>query len=190
MSCVSEPKLSAHLACSFICLGLSLAGCARSEPPQLESRLGADPHYAYKGGRIDQRNGFLPERLTSAAQPGEFKKAVGDLVYFSSDSSDVTPEGQQTLTAQARWLNRETTQTVTIDGHADERGTREYNIALGARRAASVKAFLVAQGVNAARIRTISYGKERPVATCDDITCWSRNRRAQTMLGSVATSRN
>jgi len=77
---------------------------------------------------------------------------------------------------------------VTIEGHADERGTREYNIALGARRATAVKGFLSQQGVSASRIRTISYGKERPIAVCDDISCWSQNRRAQTVLNNGAVA--
>ena len=125
------------------------------------------------------------------ATPGsqrDFVQNVGDIVYFSTDSSELTPEAQQTLTGQARWLNQYPQYTVTIEGHADERGTREYNIALGARRANSVRNFLVSQGVSAHRIRTISYGKERPVAVCNDISCWSQNRRAQTVLNSRAGS--
>ena len=74
--------------------------------------------------------------------------------------------------------------TVTIEGHADERGTREYNIALGARRATTVRDFLARNGISPQRIRTISYGKERPVAVCNDISCWSQNRRAQTVLNN------
>jgi len=123
------------------------------------------------------------------ATPGsqrDFIQNVGDIVYFSTDSSELTPEAQQTLRGQARWLNQYPQYTVTIEGHADERGTREYNIALGARRANAVRNFLIAEGVSAHRIRTISYGKERPVAVCNDISCWSQNRRAQTVLNSRA----
>jgi peptidoglycan-associated lipoprotein len=121
------------------------------------------------------------------ATPGtrrDFSQNVGDIVYFSTDSSDLTPEAQQTLSKQARWLNQYAQYTITIEGHADERGTREYNIALGARRAQAVRNFLSRTGVDARRIRTISYGKERPVAVCDDISCWSQNRRAQTILNN------
>jgi peptidoglycan-associated lipoprotein len=120
--------------------------------------------------------------------PEDFKSTGRDTVYFSSDSSDLTPEAQQIVTDQSRWLQQYSQHTVTIEGHADERGTREYNIALGARRAQSLRTALVSKGVNAARIRTISYGKERPVAVCDDISCWSQNRRAQTTLGGAAVS--
>jgi len=114
----------------------------------------------------------------------DFSVNVGDIVYFTVDSSDLTPEARQVLQKQAQWLGQYPQFTITVEGHADERGTREYNIALGARRSTSVRNFLSRAGVNASRIRTISYGKERPVAVCDDISCWSQNRRAQTVLNS------
>lgn len=121
------------------------------------------------------------------AKPGtrrDFSQNVGDIVYFTTDSTDLTPEAQQTLTKQARWLGQYPQYTISIEGHADERGTREYNIALGARRAQSVRNFLSRSGVDARRVRTISFGKERPVAVCNDISCWSQNRRAQTILNN------
>jgi peptidoglycan-associated lipoprotein len=118
----------------------------------------------------------------------DFSVNVGDLVYFSSDSSDLTPEAQSTLQRQSQWLRQYPQFTVTIEGHADERGTREYNIALGARRATTVRNYLAQNGVAANRIRTISFGKERPVAVCNDISCWSQNRRAQTVLNSRVAS--
>ena len=127
------------------------------------------------------------------ATPGssrDFAVNVGDIVYFSTDSTDLSPESQQTLIKQARWLQRYAQHSITIEGHADERGTREYNIALGARRATAVRNFLAQQGINAARIRTISYGKERPVAVCNDISCWSQNRRAQTILNGHHEARS
>lgn len=127
----------------------------------------------------------------SRGMPGsaeDFRTGARDMVYFSSDSSDLTPEAQQTLSQQARWLQQYPQHQVMIEGHADERGTREYNLALGARRAQTVRRFLAEQGVPNARMRTISYGKERPVAICDDISCWSQNRRAQTVLGGAAIS--
>jgi peptidoglycan-associated lipoprotein len=116
----------------------------------------------------------------------DFSVNVGDIVYFSSDSTDLTPESQATLQKQSKWLAQYPQFTVTVEGHADERGTREYNIALGARRATAVKNFLAQNGVQGARLRTVSYGKERPVAVCNDISCWSQNRRAQTVLNSRA----
>jgi peptidoglycan-associated lipoprotein len=123
----------------------------------------------------------------SPATPGsqrDFSQNVGDLVYFSTDQTDLTPEAQQTLSNQARWLQQYSQYSITIEGHADERGTREYNIGLGSKRAESVRAFLARNGIAAARIRTVSFGKERPVAVCNDISCWSQNRRAQTVLNN------
>ena len=112
----------------------------------------------------------------------EFLVTVGDRVFFETDSSALTAEAQATLDKQAAWLNRYTNYRILIEGHADERGTREYNIALGARRASVVVNYLVARGVNASRITTKSFGKERPVAICNDISCWTQNRRAVTVV--------
>jgi peptidoglycan-associated lipoprotein len=96
----------------------------------------------------------------------------------------LTPQARATLDKQAQWLAQYNRYTFTIEGHADERGTREYNIALGAKRAQSVREYLITRGIDASRMRTISYGKERPVAVCDDISCWSQNRRAVTVLNA------
>jgi peptidoglycan-associated lipoprotein len=123
----------------------------------------------------------------SAATPGsqqDFVVNVGDRVFFNSDSSELTPQSVATLDKQAQWLRSYSQYTFTVEGHADERGTREYNIALGARRAQAVHDYLVSRGVQAHRMRTISYGKERPVAVCDDISCWSQNRRSVTVLNA------
>jgi len=121
------------------------------------------------------------------ATPGsqqDFVVNVGDRVFFETDSSELTTQSRATLDKQAQWLNNYSQYgQFTIEGHADERGTREYNIALGARRAQTVRDYLISHGVAANRMRTISYGKERPVAICDDISCWSQNRRAVTVLG-------
>ena len=112
----------------------------------------------------------------------EFLVTVGDRVFFETDSSALTATAQATLDKQAAWLNKYTTYRILMEGHADERGTREYNIALGARRASVVVNYLVSKGVNAQRIQQKSFGKERPVAICDDISCWSQNRRAVTVV--------
>ena len=142
-------------------LGLTVAGCANKPADQAG--------------------------LASAAAPGsqqDFVVNVGDRVFFETDSTDLTPQARATLEKQAQWLQSYSQYAFTIEGHADERGTREYNIALGARRAQTVRDYLSARGVQVARMRTISYGKERPVAVCDDISCWSQNRRAVTMLNA------
>jgi peptidoglycan-associated lipoprotein len=123
----------------------------------------------------------------SASTPGsaqDFVVNVGDRVFFDSDSSELNSQARATLDKQATWLNQYSRYSFTIEGHADERGTREYNIALGARRAQATRDYLVSRGVSAQRMRTISYGKERPVAVCNDISCWSQNRRAVTVLNT------
>ena len=114
--------------------------------------------------------------------PQDFATNVGDRVFFETNSTDLTPTAQSTLDRQAEWLNRYPRYAFAVEGHADERGTREYNFALGAQRAEAVKNYLASRGVSASRIRTTSFGKERPVAVCDDISCWSQNRRAVTVL--------
>jgi peptidoglycan-associated lipoprotein len=124
-----------------------------------------------------------------AATPGseqDFVVNVGDRVFFESDSSELTPQSRATLDKQAQWLQQYASYTFTIEGHADERGTREYNIALGARRAQTARDYLSSRGVQPGRMRTVSYGKERPVAVCNDISCWSQNRRAVTVLGATS----
>ena len=143
-----------------LCVGLAIAGCAKSPTADgLVADAGAVP---------------------GSAQ--DFAQNVGDRVFFESDSSDLTPKAQATLDRQVAWLQRYDRGPFTVEGNADERGTREYNFALGARRAAATKEYMVARGIPAARIRTISYGKEHPVAVCNDISCWSQNRRAATVV--------
>ena len=154
---------------AVLCAALAVSACANKEATGPDSNL-----LNSKGGPV-----------TPGTQR-DFAVNVGDIVYFSSDSTDLTPESQATLQKQSRWLAQYPQFTVTVEGHADERGTREYNIALGARRATTVRNFLAQNGVQAARLRTVSYGKERPVAVCNDISCWSQNRRAQTVLNSRA----
>ncbi|HEY2248023.1 MAG TPA: peptidoglycan-associated lipoprotein Pal [Bradyrhizobium sp.] len=127
------------------------------------------------------------DAMASAAVPGsqqDFVVNVGDRVFFESDQTDLTPQAIATLEKQVQWLQAYPRYSFTIEGHADERGTREYNIALGARRAQSVRTFMASKGIDASRMRTISYGKERPVAVCNDISCWSQNRRAVTVLNA------
>jgi len=155
-------KIARHKIIIALFIVLGLAGCAK------------------------KNKGFdTAGQLGIAAQPGtreDFTVNVGDRVFFDLDSSAIRADGQQTLARQAQWLARYPHYQITIEGHADERGTREYNIALGQRRAVAARDFLISQGVAANRLRTVSYGKERPVAVCDDISCWSQNRRAVTVI--------
>ena len=112
----------------------------------------------------------------------EFEKEIGDRIFFAYDSSSLSHEAQQTLMRQAKWLKEHPAVSMVIEGHCDERGTREYNIALGERRAHAVKGFLAHHGVDSKRIETISYGKERPEVIGDNEAAWSKNRRGVTAL--------
>ena len=150
-------------------------------------KLAAVLAVALSMGACANKTGVGGDAMASAAVPGsqqDFVVNVGDRVFFESDQTELSPQAIATLDKQAQWLQHYNRYTFTIEGHADERGTREYNLALGARRAATVRDYLVSRGIAANRMRTISYGKERPVATCDDISCWSQNRRAVTVLNA------
>lgn len=122
---------------------------------------------------------------TTTVTPGsvaDFRQNVGDRVFFDTDQSTIREDGRQTLNRQAEWLKKYTNYQITIEGHCDERGTREYNLALGERRANAARQYLVAQGIPASRLKTISYGKERPDPVGSDEAAWARNRRAVTAL--------
>ena len=118
----------------------------------------------------------------------DFQQNVGDRVLFGYDRSELEDTGRSTLQKQAAWLQRFPTVVLTIEGHADERGTREYNLALGARRAQAVRDYLVSLGVSGARVETISYGKERPICVASDDPCWQQNRRGVSTIKSGAVS--
>jgi peptidoglycan-associated lipoprotein len=128
---------------------------------------------------------------TSSVIPGsaeDLKVNVGDTVHFDYDKYAVTDEDRGTLQRQSAWLQKYPSVRVTIEGHCDERGTREYNLALGARRANAVKEYLVSLGVSSGRVETISYGKERPMCTESDESCYAQNRRGVTTITSGAAS--
>ena len=128
------------------------------------------------------QSGILP----GSAQ--DFKVNVGDTVHFALNQYNIEENDKGTLSKQAAWLTRYPSVRLTVEGHADERGTREYNLALGARRANAVKEFLVAQGVAAGRLETVSYGKERPICTESGEDCWSQNRRGVSVITGGASS--
>ena len=131
-------------------------------------------------------NKSLTGTPTKPGSPQDFAVNVGTTVHFTTDSVQLTEQALGILRGQVKWLNKYPNYTVTLEGHADERGTREYNLALGGRRAETVKTFLISNGISPTRLRTISYGKERPVAVCNDISCWSQNRRVETRLNGGA----
>jgi peptidoglycan-associated lipoprotein len=139
------------------------------------------------GGNDVNLGGANGAGLGSASDPTSaayFQQSVGDRVLFAVDQASLSPEAQAVLDGQTNWLNSNSAYTAIIEGHADEQGTREYNLALGARRAQAVQDYLISQGVSAARLKTISYGKERPIEVCSDESCYSRNRRAVTVLAA------
>ncbi|RJF80750.1 peptidoglycan-associated lipoprotein Pal [Oleomonas cavernae] len=147
-------KIASLVAALFI-----VAACSSSEP----AGSGANTGVTTPGDL-----GATQEGLAASA---------GDSVFFDTDSSTLTSEGQRTLQAQAAWLAKYPAVTLTVEGHCDERGTREYNLALGERRANSARAYLISLGVDANRLQTVSYGKDRPFAVGSDETSWAQNRR-------------
>jgi peptidoglycan-associated lipoprotein len=161
-------RMAAFKLAAVCCCFLALAACSKKNTPDLEAGTGG----------------------VGQARPGseqDFATNVGDRIYFIVDTSDLTPEGQEILTKQAQWLQQYPNVVVQVEGHSDERGTREYNIALSARRATATREFLIAQGVNPKRISSIAYGKERPAALCDAEQCWTQNRRAVTVITGGAS---
>lgn len=161
-------QIAMVLACA-----LSLGACSKKSAT---AGLGADG----LGG------GLAGSAAQVAGSVEDFSANVGDRVFFENDQSTLTVEGQDILVKQAAWLQQYGDVAIQIEGHADERGTREYNISLSARRATTVRSFLVSQGVAANRIATIAYGKERPAQLCDAEECWSQNRRSVTVITAGA----
>ncbi len=145
------------------CCFLALAACSKKNTPDLEA-------------------GGPSAGVASPGSEQDFAVNVGDRIYFLEDQSTLTEESQETLRKQAEWLSQYGKVSVQVEGHADERGTREYNISLSARRATAMRDFLVARGVKASRVASIAYGKERPAALCDAEQCWSQNRRAVSVI--------
>jgi peptidoglycan-associated lipoprotein len=164
-------RMAGFKMAAICCCFLALAACSKKNTPDLDAGLGG--------------NGAGEGVNVGAAAPGskdQFTKEVGDRVYFLNDQTSLTQEASDILTKQAQWLQQYKAVTIQVEGHADERGTREYNISLSARRATTVRGFLISQGVAGSRISSIAYGKERPVALCDAEQCWSQNRRAVTVI--------
>ena len=156
----STTKIIFSLALS----GMVLAGCASTTEAPSAARSTAPVASSSSSASTDTK-AYLVEN-------------VGDRVFFATDQATLDGSARATLRNQASWLNQNPSVRLTVEGHADERGTRDYNLALGARRANAVRDFLVSQGVSGSRLQTISYGKERPVSLCSEEACWSKNRRA------------
>ena len=164
-------------------LGLALMALAACNNPSKNGADGVvDPGGAFGDGSISQGS------INDPNSPAYFAAKVGDTVNFLVDQSTLNDSARTTLAGQAQWLNSHANYAAIIEGHADEQGTREYNLALGARRASAVQEYLVSQGVSPDRLRTVSYGKERPLAVCSTEDCYSRNRRAVTVISIGAGS--
>ena len=161
------PRFSAVIGALFM-----LAACSSNPPPEAGGPGGIGP-----GGP----GGINSSRVGPGSQQ-DLAQTAGDRVFFDYDRADITPEGQEILRRQAAWLKRYSNVSVTLEGHTDERGTREYNLALGERRAQAVKNVLVALGIPASRMQTISYGKERPAVPHSDDQSYAQNRRAVTVV--------
>jgi peptidoglycan-associated lipoprotein len=156
---------------------IAVAGCSKKPPAQLPP---APPSEVTTPDTAP--SGPVGTTIVPGSRADMLAQAGTDTVLFATDSSDVDSEAQAILTKQAAWLRKFPNVRVTVEGHCDERGTREYNLALGDRRANSAKNFLVNAGVSAARISVISYGKERPAAQGSDESAWAQNRRAVTVV--------
>ncbi|OBY26874.1 peptidoglycan-associated lipoprotein Pal [Leisingera sp. JC1] len=154
---------------------LGLAACSNNRWDDTANGGGAGAGAGVGAGALDP------------ASPAYFQQTVGDRVLFLVDQSTLTPEAQGILQGQARWLTQNADYVVTIEGHADEQGTREYNLALGARRANAAREYLISQGVAGHRLKVVSYGKERPLEICSNEACYSKNRRAVTVLAGGLT---
>lgn len=138
------------------------------------------------GGAGGAGAGGVAGSASDPASPAYFNQTIGDRVLFAVDTSTITPEGKTILDGQAQWLLANTDYRSVIEGHADEQGTREYNLALGFRRANAVREYLVSRGVPANRLEVTSYGKERPIEVCSNESCYAQNRRAVTVLSFSA----
>jgi len=162
-----------------IAIAVMLVGALALTACDKNSRFGNDPNAAGAGA-------IVPGSASDPHAPAYFQQTVGDRVHFAVDQSTLSDEAQAILLKQAAWLTENPEFSAIIEGHADEQGTREYNLALGARRASAVQGFLIDHGVAPNRLRTVSYGKERPLAICSDESCYTQNRRAVTVLTTGA----
>ncbi len=172
--------MRAPLIVATLALSLSLTACGRRQVPETTPPAQTGPtDPAAATGATGDEVGLVELPGSQAAMVAA---AGSDTIYFGTDRSDVSADAQATLAAQAKWMLANPNVRASVEGHADERGTREYNQALGERRAQAAKQYLMAQGVPEARLLTISWGKERPVATGSDESAWAQNRRAVTVV--------
>jgi peptidoglycan-associated lipoprotein len=180
--CPKSKKEQSMKSLSKALLLVAVLGLAACNNPDRYGAAGAGGMGGAGAGGAGGAGGIGTSGLGDPASPAYFQQTVGDRVLFPVDQSTLTEAARTTLTGQAVWLKANADYAVIIEGHADEQGTREYNLALGARRASAVQDFLISQGVGPSRMRTVSYGKERPIEICSDEACYAKNRRAVTVL--------
>jgi peptidoglycan-associated lipoprotein len=162
---------------------IAVAGCAKKKPADLPPPpIGADGTGMDGGAGVGDQTGGVGQAGLPGSREDFMRSVPSDRVLFETDSYSLDGEDRMILDAQAQWLARYPSVRVTVEGHADERGTREYNLALGDRRANAAKNYLAARGVSPARMTVISWGKERPVAEGSNESAWAQNRRAVTVL--------
>ncbi|WP_146586963.1 peptidoglycan-associated lipoprotein Pal [Puniceibacterium confluentis] len=140
--------------------------------------------YDASAGGQNGTSGIVPGSANDPRSAAYFQQTVGDRVLFAVDQSSLSAQGQATLDGQAQWLMTNSDYLAVIEGHADEQGTREYNLALGARRANAVMEYLIARGIPASRLKFVTYGKERPIEICSEEACYAKNRRAVTIISA------
>ncbi|QFT59094.1 Outer membrane lipoprotein Omp16 precursor [Sulfitobacter sp. THAF37] len=175
--------MNRFLSTGIVIAALALGACTNPD------RFGADG----AGGGLNAgagagAGGVVPGSASDPTSTAYFQQSIGDRVLFEVDQSTLTPTGRATLDGQAQWLLTNADYQAVIEGHADEQGTREYNLALGARRANAAQEYLISKGVPSSRLRVVSYGKERPIEICSEESCYAKNRRAVTVLAGGLTS--
>ena len=172
-------------ALKSLCLAAVVALVAACETPQDQSAAATG-----QGGAQQTTTTTAAPQQPAGPAPGsqaDLVASVGDRVFFDFDKFELKPDARNTVERWAGWLKKYPQVTATIEGHADERGTREYNLGLGERRATSARNYLIALGINRDRLRTISYGKERPVCSASNEACWSQNRRAVLVVNGATS---
>lgn len=172
--------MNKRTAGALLLAALLAAGCSRNDVTVPGT---PDAGYSGPGGAggdvLGGTDGLGGGAVSGSTLPGT---SISDRVFFSVDQTTLSPEAMGVLNQQITWLSANSAAPILIEGHADERGTSEYNMALGSSRASSVRNYMVSQGIPDSRISIITYGRERPVAVCPDESCWSQNRRAVTVV--------
>jgi peptidoglycan-associated lipoprotein len=172
----TQSRKSPRLAAFVLMSALALTACTNPD------RFGAGG----AGGVGGANNGIIAGSANDPTSTAYFNQTIGDRVLFLVDQSTLTDSARGQLAQQAQWLLANPGYTAIVEGHADEQGTRDYNLALGSRRAAAVQDFLISQGINPSRLKPITYGKERPLEVCSNESCYAQNRRAVTVLAAGA----